>query len=144
LERKQERDRADEAQAALVIADAAQVEHPAALGAVVQNFGALPVLKFSLAKLDIEGMPEVDAGRSGTVAFIKPYSDDKNARWLECNPPNNSAAPSLDQSRKLTATVWFEDAKGNRWQCVFESRALSRHRELSAVGSPRRISLRRR
>lgn len=72
LERKQERDRADKAQAALVIADAAQVEHPAALGAVVQNFGAFPVLNVSLAKLDIEGMPEVDLGQSGMVAFIKP------------------------------------------------------------------------
>lgn len=84
VERKQERDRADKAQAALVIAEPAQVGGPAALGAFVQNFGALPVLNVSLVKLDIAGQPDVDPGRSGTVAFLQANRGDKRGiGWSE-------------------------------------------------------------
>jgi hypothetical protein len=144
VERKQERDRADKAQAAMVIVEPVQVGGPVALGAFVQNFGALPVLNVSLAKLDIAGQPDVDPGRSGTVAFIQAYRDDKRGCWLECKPPNDAAAPAVDQTTRLTATVWFEDAKGNRWESIFESLAANRSRQLIEIGSPRRISLRRR
>ena len=96
------------------------------------------MLNVSLAKLDIEGTPDVDLGRSGTRAFIPAYRDDKCAVWLECQPLNVAAALPLDQSTRLTATVWFEDAN------LRITRAPTRFREGGSVESPRRISLRRR
>jgi hypothetical protein len=150
LERKQERQRADRAQAALVIAEPAQAEHPYALGVLVQNFGALPVLNVSLVNLVIEGHPDADPGGSGPIAFLQPYRLDKRSIWLECTAPNNAAAAllfdqAIDQATKLTATLWFEDAMGNHWESVFESVAASRLRGgLSEVGSPRRVRIRRR
>ena len=139
-ERKQERNREDRAQAALVIAEPAQVETPIAQGVFVKNLGALPVLNVSLVKVDIAGQPDVDPGCSGTLAFLQAYRDDKRARWLECNPPNNAGAPSVDQATRMTGTIWFEDAKGNQWESTFESRARSSQREVGRVESPRRIS----
>jgi hypothetical protein len=139
-ERKQERNREDTAQAALVIAEPAQVEHQAALGAFIQNFGTLPVLNVKLAKLDIAGQPETDPGSSETRAFLQPYRHGQGSCWFECRHLNDAGALPLDQATRITATIWFEDAKGNQWESTFESRARSSQREVGRVESPRRIS----
>jgi hypothetical protein len=144
VERKQERDRADRAQAALVIAEPAQVEHPTRQGVHVQNLGALPVLNVRVVKLVISEHPDVDLGCSEILAYLQAYRDDKRVRWLECKPPNGAEAPSVPQATRVTGTLWFEDAKGTRWESSFESPALSKVRELGEIGSPTGIYLRRR
>lgn len=65
--RVRERDAADEAQAALVIAQPFRVQAEDAikpgLGVVVQNYGSLSILGVTVVRLQVEGHPHLDLQR---------------------------------------------------------------------------------
>jgi hypothetical protein len=74
-----------------VIVQPGPVSSPAALVVVVQNFGTLPVLNVSLARLGVIGQPHLDVtrGRSRIVAVLEPHRDDVRGQVFECAPPRD-------------------------------------------------------
>ena len=88
-ERKQERDAADEAQAALVIAQPFRSGR-AGLGVAVQNYGTLSILQVTTVKLDVEGNPHLDLrrmpGGATTVPVVAPRRDYSGPYYTPSTP----------------------------------------------------------
>jgi len=51
--------------------------------------------------------------------------------------------PTITDKTLLTATVWFEDAKGNRWETIFRAPAVERPKTDHSINSTFHVSLRR-
>jgi hypothetical protein len=170
-ERRHEREAADKAQAALVIVEPVLTGNPGVVGAFVHNCGTLPILNVKLVGLEVVGQPHLDVtrGREHVRAVLEPRRDDKRCGVFECRPSDDPTdayqtalygdsdfrqnrlrfphgAPSIKADTTLRATVWFEDAKGNSWETVFESVAGNvRVPQINGISAtPYRISLARR
>lgn len=55
-----------------------------------------------------------------------------------------SRAPTIMNSTLLTATIWFQDAQGNRWETIFSAPAVVRLESDNRINSStHHVSLRR-
>jgi hypothetical protein len=155
-DRKRERDDADEAQAALVIAQPYRVptvrsegafqiisRYPE-LGVLVKNYGTLSVLRVTV-KLAVDGHPNLDLHPSADSAadhpVVAPVPDNPFGQKFIFRAASDEQLedPTITDKTLLTATVRFQDARGNRWETIFKARAV-----LETPRIPRRSRSRRR